>query len=465
MKYIALLLCCWSAFGQIVIPGSSGGGGAPSGPAGCVQTYATSNSFGCGNIFYYPTGIPDPAPPVVSTVGATDATTYQYAIMLNIGGLGDGVTAPGIGSPMYSPTAPVASATFTGNSVLSMSNYNHIVMPNETDPNIQCAIFRTTGPQSPQIVYEGGCGPAGGPNSDGTFDDQANGAMTANVVFLGVNITAGTVVYVNPITGPPGYVIAGYQPQSQIPAPELDVPAAFGSSNNRFSTCADGNQNPGWVATAYAGSCTQGPWWDISAAGSAWMVTLVTHADSPYQVTRANGFLRTDTSAGAVTYNLPDPTAADSASQNTPIGRIYTFKHATSDVNPITIIPPMGFTINGQSSFVLSCPGGSVTVYGEGFGGTGGNYPTSQKEPWCGSAALGGHALLAGACDTPVSITITGARVGMGLGFPAPEADDTGDPSSFVKARISANDTVVAKVCTVLAGTPTSLTYDFRVIQ
>lgn len=75
------------------------------------------------------------------------------------------------------------------------------------------------------------------------------------------------------------------------------------------------------------------------------------------------------------------------------------------------------------------------------------------------SAAMGGSLLAAGAC-AGTTVTITGARTGM-----ASDATPNTYPGDGVwwESYVSANDTVIVKVCAAVLATPASSTYDVRV--
>lgn len=443
------LIALWVLLASPVLaqyaPGGGGGGGGggtilgtlPATPGCLTYSSGATNTLAtdCNNV-YYPTGIADPAPLVVTAIGATTATTYGYQILLELGVLVNGVFLPGIGSPAYAVTNPSTETTLTGNSTLDGTNYNHVVLPSFVDANVQCIIVRSTGPQSPQVVYQGACGTP--------FDDQANGAITPNFAYVGINFTAGTllqggVLVYNPILN-----------QSQGGAIQLGIPIAVGGSRSTFGQLLWG---PGWIAAAYLGDTPTGARWDIAYAGPSWFVQGVDGTNSPYTATRADGFLKMDTSGGARTAVLPDP----SADATFPLGRVYVMHKPGSDLNAATLTASAGTSINGNATYVTTCPYGSVSVYWDGAG-----WPTMSREPFCGQGTLGGNVLTAGACDTPITISIVGARSGMAV-----NATPEGSPGAgtFTQQWVSSNDTVTAQVCESVAGTPTSRTYDFRVIQ
>lgn len=77
------------------------------------------------------------------------------------------------------------------------------------------------------------------------------------------------------------------------------------------------------------------------------------------------------------------------------------------------------------------------------------------------SGSLGGGALIAGACAT-TTVTVTGATTSMVVVLsPATYPGDGFEWASYV----SAVNTVTAKVCALIAGTPTASLYNVRVIQ
>ena len=82
--------------------------------------------------------------------------------------------------------------------------------------------------------------------------------------------------------------------------------------------------------------------------------------------------------------------------------------------------------------------------------------------PPVATTAMGGAPLLAGACTTAATVTITGVRSNMAV-IATPSADP-GD-GSYTKAYVSADDTVSVQVCEPVAATPNSVTYNVRVIQ
>lgn len=77
------------------------------------------------------------------------------------------------------------------------------------------------------------------------------------------------------------------------------------------------------------------------------------------------------------------------------------------------------------------------------------------------TAAIGGSALTAGSCATG-TVTITGATTSM-VATVSPVANPGSGMAWF--AFVSASNTVTVKVCAMLAGTPTSTTYNVRIVQ
>lgn len=77
------------------------------------------------------------------------------------------------------------------------------------------------------------------------------------------------------------------------------------------------------------------------------------------------------------------------------------------------------------------------------------------------TAAIGGSALTAGNCTTG-TVTITGATTAM-----VPNVAPSANPGTGMAwfAFVSASNTVTVKVCALLAGTPTSTTYNVRIEQ
>ncbi|EGX99729.1 hypothetical protein AZA_26623 [Nitrospirillum viridazoti Y2] len=81
------------------------------------------------------------------------------------------------------------------------------------------------------------------------------------------------------------------------------------------------------------------------------------------------------------------------------------------------------------------------------------------------SAAIGGSSIAAGAC-TSGTVSISGATTSMAVAVSSAGSVDPGD-GYFVRGYVSASGTVTIKVCnaTGAGGTPTSTTYNVRVIQ
>jgi hypothetical protein len=75
--------------------------------------------------------------------------------------------------------------------------------------------------------------------------------------------------------------------------------------------------------------------------------------------------------------------------------------------------------------------------------------------------ALGGGALTVGTCTTGTA-TVTGATTAM-TAIASPAANPGASMGWY--AFISAANTVTVKVCALLAGTPTSTTYNVKVLQ
>lgn len=78
------------------------------------------------------------------------------------------------------------------------------------------------------------------------------------------------------------------------------------------------------------------------------------------------------------------------------------------------------------------------------------------------SASIGGAALLAGACATAATVTVTGATTTM-----VPKVSPQTYPGDgiFWDAYVSSVNTVTIKVCASVAATPTASIYNVRVIQ
>lgn len=77
------------------------------------------------------------------------------------------------------------------------------------------------------------------------------------------------------------------------------------------------------------------------------------------------------------------------------------------------------------------------------------------------SGALGGSVLLAGACSN-TTVSVPSATVGMvAIANPTTYPGD----GSVWRAYVSAAGTVTLKVCAIVGLTPTSTTYNIRVVQ
>jgi len=78
------------------------------------------------------------------------------------------------------------------------------------------------------------------------------------------------------------------------------------------------------------------------------------------------------------------------------------------------------------------------------------------------SASIGGSALVAGACTTPTTVTVTGAATG-GTQTATLSPNTYPGAGFFWEDYISAANTVTVEVCAAIAGTPTASTYNVTV--
>lgn len=79
------------------------------------------------------------------------------------------------------------------------------------------------------------------------------------------------------------------------------------------------------------------------------------------------------------------------------------------------------------------------------------------------TASIGGGALLAGACTAETQVTITGATTSMAVAVSPATGASPGANVTWA-GRVSAADTVQVKVCEGIAGTPTAMAYNVRVL-
>ncbi len=161
-----------------------------------------------------------------------------------------------------------------------------------------------------------------------------------------------------------------------------------------------------------------------------------------------------------------------------------TITNGTMSGTAISNAPISGSAISGGS--ITSAALSSVTVSGSSIsGGSINNTAIGQTTPAAGSftslsaaslslngspllpvlsgtsGSIGGGLLVAGACSQG-SVTISGASVGMAV--VATPNTYPGDASAW-KAYVSAANTVIVKVCALIAVTPSASTYNVRVIQ
>lgn len=96
---------------------------------------------------------------------------------------------------------------------------------------------------------------------------------------------------------------------------------------------------------------------------------------------------------------------------------------------------------------------------GQTYWGTDGSWKTPYFAAT--TAAIGGGALTVGTCATG-TVTVTGATTLMMV-----SASPAANPGASIGwfAFVSAANTVTVKVCALLAGTPTSTTYNVKVFQ
>jgi hypothetical protein len=150
-----------------------------------------------------------------------------------------------------------------------------------------------------------------------------------------------------------------------------------------------------------------------------------------------------------------------------------------SSTNSCTITTTSSQTINGASTYVLV--NGWVRVVSDGSNWqivNAGNYPVSFSADgnlrWDNtnkaiingdltgtSGSIGGSALTVGTCSS-TTVTVTGATTGMTVS--ASPVTYPGD-MFFWKAYVSSSNTVTVLVCSTASGTPTSSTYNVRVIR
>ncbi len=409
-----------------------------------------SGAFGADPSFCdYTAGIADPsvAPSVVATCTGTCATSYQYVI----------IETNGIGVTLDSPTS---TAVMNAVSLDSM-HYNTITLPTVADPNVYClAALITPGGEGFILPYAVGT-PAYGPCNGGTVADQGTG----NTVMANPPVSANSTVGVLLPNGV-GFSSAGiYTSFTQWRGDGSPINVGCGQQLMVQVNPLGGVLNPQFYSLP---DCS-GYWVSggTSGASSFWQnLTTVTSNNSssgtPFAGSQAFGVNKcyTGPGSGAAYYNMP-PVASFPMQ---PMA-LFVYIHMPSGAAPCTITTPDGTLFdNGATSIVLTQVGTTACFYWDSntIDGLTPIWASCGREPYAGSGMLGGNALLAGACDTPITMTITGAVSGMGV-----TSTPRGSPGagSFVQAWISSANTVTAQVCESVAGTPTSRTYDFRVIQ
>lgn len=406
---------------------------SPASPANSVQLNVSS-AFGSDPGFIdYTAGIPDPsdAPMVTAVTTGSDSVTYTIIEFLGMG-----------------PTNPSPSTTIANASALTPSN--NIVLPVVSDPNVKCSVLNeTTGYQMFPVACDGSTisdtGPTGtlfvSGNRDPGFGNITSGLQMPNGFGLGQ-------FGFNPITSANGITLL---------VPYQDSIAA----------ATDLNGNP----VSLLGTTAFGQMYNTGSFGSngLWVaVTTCTNGASPCQAHDTDtGFEKADTAGGNVTISLP-PIAefpfAPIYPNLTSYGRMV-WVHKPKGANKVTVTNPDSLNFdNGASSIVLSQVGTTGCFYYDQVTGDGNTpiWASCGREPYAGSTTLGGTLLTAGACDTPATVTITGAAVGMSIAV-TPEASP--GAGTFTQSWVSSANTVTVQVCESVAGTPTSRTYDLRVIQ
>jgi hypothetical protein len=378
----------------------------------------------------------------------TGGATVSYAI----------VETNGIGWTLASPLTTITNSAATPN--------NNITLPVVSDVNVKCYVENVTANlSSPMHACDGSIildsGPsgivsqsiAGSPIGNTTigilFPFFANCCGGFNTVGVGEN---GIVYVADPITQVEGG--AGIQ--------------LLDSAGNLVS---DFTFQPPHPNAFYMSSNAIAPFYGVGTlgAGGFWEnVSTCSSSSSPCTLTDiGTGFEKCDSAGGNIVMNLPATTtfgAPNLASAS--YGRIIRI-HKPKAANTCTIKTTDGTTIDGiagTTGLVLTQAGATSCLYWDNVPADGntGMWASCSREPMAGSGTMGGSALAAGACDTPITVTITGARSGMVV-----EATPEGSPGAGTRTQqwVSSNDTVTAQVCEVVAGTPTSRTYDFRVIQ
>jgi hypothetical protein len=172
-----------------------------------------------------------------------------------------------------------------------------------------------------------------------------------------INIGGSPVTNINGLTGPVINLvggISGFNYTTSAPSTITLVSPlttkgdlyTFSGSGVRLGVGADGD-----VLTADSGEAT-GLKWAASVAPSTLNIVKIAFADSPYALSDTNDVVLVDTSGGAVTITLHNPTTAKQ--------KYYDVKLITGGNN--VTLDGNGFNIDGNPTFVFSVVNSSYTI-------------------------------------------------------------------------------------------------------
>ena len=341
---------------------ASASGSNPAGTTGDVQTNLAGAFGGDDNFRWITAPLADPsvAPSVAPTCTGTCGTSYGYVYVLSTNA---GLTLP-------SPATTVNNAAS-----LDTSHYNTVTLRNV--PGTLCRVYRSTGPNSPQMLVEQLCDGSTFQDNDPYFGTTVAALPSANTTAQTLQLTInGAPPYGNHFAG---IGFNGLHSGSLID-PNIGLLSPFPSQLMVFPNDGSGNERAEYLQYLGNGYYFIAP---VGMSGFWLNVRAISNTQSPYQILAnddtggagiEDGVIRCDASAGNVTLNLPPTTGTDLfGNPPVPTGRFFLIHKPTSG-NTCTLATTDGTLIDGQSSYVLSAQYSSVWLYWDGAG-----WPTANR--------------------------------------------------------------------------------------
>lgn len=185
---------------------------------------------------------------------------------------------------------------------------------------------------------------------------------------------------------------------------------------------------------------------------------------NPTVASAANGFTVTGTETVTSTISSGVTGSSNGAFRlfNTTSGNITLRTPSGALGNTTLTLPATTATVTALGNAVTP----SLPVYTDGSGNLTSTAPAGYSAVLSGTtAAIGGSALLAGACAAG-TVTVTGAASTMvSTASPSADPDSALATGIAIYAFVSSANTVTVRVCAIVAVTPAAVTYNVRVLQ